>query len=146
MTTRNLSLSKRRLAVVLSCLSYPVIFVFAFGHFDTWLKGIISVICALFFLATSFYLYWKTGLWQLGNSPDEQLDERQVQTRNQAYRFAYSILGTIFLLGGVYLELAIDKGLWLPQAGGQTTAFAMIVIFIALSLPSLVLAWTEKEI
>lgn len=146
MTTRNVSLPHRRVAVLLNCLSYLAIFMFAYSNSGNGFSIAVILLCAFIFLLTSYYLYWKTGLWQLGNAPDEQLDERQIQARNEAYRLAYTILGTIFLLGGLYFEFATDKELWLPQAGGQTTACGMIAVFIALTLPSLVLAWTEKNV
>lgn len=93
--TRTLSLTNRRVAVVLHLLSFPASFALTSG---LGLLSSIAVLVALIaFAATAWYLYHNTRLLQFSNAPNEQLDERQVQTRNQAYRYAYTLVSTILV-------------------------------------------------
>jgi hypothetical protein len=101
-------------------------------------------------LAASGYgltkLFYKTELWKLGNSPDKDLDERQIRVRDVAYRFAYSLTATFTFLGLFYVSLALDKGLWLPRTYDEASTLMWAAFVLLLTLPSAVLAWTEAEI
>lgn len=97
-------------------------------------------------MITAFLLFRIPNLWNIGNAPDQQLDERQVRIRNHAYRLAYSGLGTLILFTFFYGSIAIDKGFWLPATYGEASALMWIYLILALTLPTTVLAWMEREI
>ncbi len=141
---RVLPLANRRVAVVLHVLSFPLAFMSTAG------LGLLSSIAVLIgliaFAGTAYYLYHNTGLWQFGNAPDGQLDERQVQTRNQAYRYAYMIISTILVCLLAYLMLATDFRWPLPVSSSQVNPVFWSFWLLVLTLPSAVLAWTEQDI
>lgn len=92
------------------------------------------------------YLYKDTQLWHFGNAPDEQLDERQVQVRNRAYRLAYTGVASFVILATIYYAFAVDKNLWLPKSRNEADVMVWAVIFATLTLPSSILAWMEEEV
>lgn len=101
---------------------------------------------AAFFVYTLNYLYRDTHLWQFGNAPDEQLDERQVQVRNKAYRLAYTGMASIFMLTAIYYTFAVDLNWWVPKNWEEADMIVWLVIFLTLTLPSSILAWMEEEV
>ena len=142
--TRTIPRAQRRVAVVLQMISYPLIILLA-NLLGIWPS--MSALLALIGLAgISAYLYYNTGLWQFGNAPDEQLDERQVQARNQAYRFAYIGVSGLVVLFMLYLLLADNFGLRIPHTFDQITPFFWTIWTFVMALPSAVLAWTESDI
>ena len=142
--TRTIPRAQRRVAVVMQLVSYPLVFLV------TTLLGIwpsfSTLLGLLVFAGLSAYLYYNTGLWQFGNAPDDQLDERQVQTRNQAYRFAYIGVSSVVILLFLYLVLAEDFRLNIPHGYDQISAVFNTVFTFIMVLPSAILAWTESDV
>jgi hypothetical protein len=142
--TRTIPRAQRRVAVVLQLVSYPLVYL---ASIQLGLMPSLSTLLGLFvFAGLSVYLYHNTGLWQFGNAPDEQLDERQVQTRNQAYRFAYMGVSAVVILLFLYLILANDFWLSMPRSYDQVSPLFFTVFTFVLVLPSAILAWTESEV
>ncbi|RYF78488.1 MAG: hypothetical protein EOO39_01275 [Cytophagaceae bacterium] len=142
--TRTLSLTQRRLATVLQLVSYPILF---FTMRSIGLSSSLATMVGLLpFFALSVYLYRGTQLWQYGNAPDEQLDERQVLVRNQAYRLAYSFVSAVVLILLVYLMLASDFHWPVLNGYDQISPFFWGVWIVVLVLPSAILAWTESDV
>lgn len=137
---RTIPLLYRRIAVVAQLGCYPVFLLLA-RIFDMS-SDMTNVLAMLGVIASSAYLYYKTGLWQFGNAPDEQVDERQIQIRNQAYRFAYMGLSTLALLFVIYLTLAHDFR-WIVPTGNLLVWSVMTFVLV---LPSAILAWTETDV
>ncbi|GAB3643189.1 hypothetical protein [Spirosoma arcticum] len=141
---RTIPRAQRRIAVVLQLISYPLLFSIA-SLLGIWPS--VSTLLALIGLAgISAYLYHNTGLWQFGNAPDDQLDERQVQTRNQAYRLAYIGVSGLVVLLLIYLALANDLRLLVPRGFDQVTPFFWTIWTFVMVLPSAILAWTESDV
>ena len=145
---RVLPLFRRRAAVLVNYLMYPLM-----GLFMTkWLTdskyiNIAGILITSFLIMGTFiYLYVDTQLWNLGNAPDKDLDERQIQIRDRAYRYAYMGIALGLLVGGVYYTVAVDKSLWLPSTYDQANYFLWGIILLTLTLPSAILAWTEPEV
>ncbi|WP_375444244.1 hypothetical protein [uncultured Fibrella sp.] len=142
--TRTLSLSQRRLATVLQMVSYPILF-----FTMRWMglaSSLATIVGLLPFVGLSVYLYRGTQLWQFGNAPDEQLDERQVLVRNRAYQLAYAIVSAVIVSLLVYLMLAADFHWPVLSGYDQLNPFFWGVWIVVLVLPSAILAWTESEI
>lgn len=142
--TRTLSLVQRRLATVFQLTSYPLLFLTT--HWMGLSSSMATIIGLSAFAVLSAYLYRGTQLWQFGNAPDEQLDERQVLVRNRAYRFAYSIVSAAVLTLLVYLMLAADFRWPMLNGYDQLSPFFWSIMTVLLVLPSAILAWTESDV
>jgi len=146
--TRTISKPKRRAAVLISYASFLIVAILLSGdvklpifiHIPLLLLSAITLIYSL------YYLYNDTQLWHFGNAPDAQLDERQVQVRNRAYRLAYTGVASFFILIVIYYSFAVDKNLWIPKNWEEANLLVWIVIFMTLTLPSSILAWMEEEV
>jgi len=146
--TRTISKPKRRAAVLISYASFLIVAILLSGdvklpifiHIPLLLLSAITLIYSL------YYLYNDTQLWHFGNAPDAQLDERQVQVRNRAYRLAYTGVASFFILIVIYYSFAVDKNLWIPEDWEEANLLVWIVIFMTLTLPSSILAWMEEEV
>ena len=80
----------------------------------------------------------------LANSPDEFLDEREIQNRNAAYVKAY-IYATVMLLVGYIASDVVGK----EYSGFEVTLhvvtnFLTLALFTCLMLPATILAWQDK--
>ncbi len=142
--TRSIPLAQRRIGVVIQLLSYPLV------YFLAVLAGLWPSIAGLLGLAalagSSVYLYKGTGLWQFGNAPDDQLDERQMQIRNQAYRYAYMGVSALIVVSMLFL-LVSEELKWRITIGyDQINLLFWTVWTIVMTLPSSILAWTEPEV
>ncbi|MBO0933798.1 hypothetical protein [Fibrella aquatilis] len=137
--TRSIPLRLRRVAVAVQLLCYPIVFIVG-----RWLELSVSLSSLLGLVAVIgmiVYLYRGTGFWQLGNAPDNQLDERQLQVRNRVYRLAYIGVATLVLA----LLLVAIFGFPLPQGFDDVQPFYWTIATIVLTLPSAILAWTEPD-
>ena len=144
---RSLTLTNRRMAVLANLLTYPlIVWLVAYAPFGQPLNGMGMGILIMIFVATMVYLFYKTDLWIFANAPDDQLDERQNVVRNYAYRHAYTFLSPLLILAFVYAMITSDKGVWSLNSPAQITVLFFEVLFLTLTLPSIVLAWMEPEI
>lgn len=146
--TKTISKPKRRAAVLISYTSFLVLTILLSRQVE--LPAILHIALLLtsgiILIMSLNYLYKDTQLWHFGNAPDAQLDERQVQVRNRAYRLAYSGVAGGFMLLMLYYAFAVDKNLWLPKNWDEASVIVWLVIFTALTLPSSILAWMEEEV
>lgn len=146
---RVLSLSQRRVAVAMQLLSYPLILipgVYELSFLTPLLSGMLSLLAVVLWLGSSGFLFYNTSIWQFGNAPDAQLDERQNIVRNYAYRNAYILLSTLILFALLYTMIAVDYHWWLPSRSGQLSSLFFSFLFLMLMLPSAIIAWTEQEV
>lgn len=143
-----LSISARRSLVVLNYLCLAVVnicFYFAWNYVDIGHTVDILGIGSLFVVAATFFmLHWQSGLWRLTHSRSDALDERQLEITRDALRHSYAWFSVIVLVivlahSVVYrLVSGMDFAISVPLAGS--------LIYLAHTLPSSVLAWTEKEV
>jgi hypothetical protein len=81
----------------------------------------------------------------IADAPDELLDERQVVVRNTSYRYAYYAMG--YLILGLLLLMFFGPQLQMFQSEGNSGSFLMIAaLFAYSSMPSMVMAWRERDI
>lgn len=146
--TRTISKPKRRAAVLISYASFLVLAILLSRQVElpVFLHIALLLTSGIVFVISLNFLYNDTQLWHFGNAPDDQLDERQVQVRNRAYRLAYSGVAGVFILTMIYYAFAVDKNLWLPKNWNEADVMVWTVIFTALTLPSSILAWMEEEV
>jgi len=94
----------------------------------------------LFGVTAAAFIRVATSPGYAADSLDRALDERQRQVRDRAYRVAY--YGLTLLFGGVSLIV-----LYAATETLQTIApFLPWLTFVAGSLPSAVVAWTEVDV
>ena len=91
------------------------------------------------------YLLIRGAVRVVADAPDDLLDERLVALRNRSYLVAYRWLALVFLLAFGFMTGALET-----QASAQDGAAnfgealwfgAFLTMFVAASLPSMVLAW-----
>lgn len=144
----------RRMLVVLMAFGFLLI---SLGSYWPTLKTILNlsstqeitvytvtaVLCVL--LALGGYGLLRIAVRGLAEAPDELLDERQIQIRNSSYRFAYLIMGNVVM--ALILLLIAGPGLELFTSEGNDGSYILIaVLFTFASMPSMVLAWRERDI
>ena len=91
------------------------------------------------------YSFLRVAVRSIADAPDELLDERQIAVRNTSFRYAYFILG--YLILGLMLLILFGPELKLFSEEGEDGSFVFIAIFFACAaLPSMVMAWRERDI
>lgn len=104
-------------------------------------SGVASVI----FIVLGGYSLLRISVRSIADAPDELLDERQVVVRNTSYRYAYYAMG--YLLLGLLLLMFFGPQLQMFESEGNDGSFLMIAsLFAYSSLPSMVMAWRERDI
>ena len=91
------------------------------------------------------YSLLRISVRSIADAPDELLDERQIQVRNTSIRYAYYAMGYVVL---ALLSLTFfGPELKLFQAEGNDGSYLMIAtLFAYASMPSMVMAWCERDI
>ena len=108
---------------------------------------IVFSIAAIFVLLSlvGCYSLLRIAVRSIADAPDELLDERQIAVRNTSFRYAYFILGYIIL--GLMLLTLFGPELRLFSEEGEDGSYVFIAIFFACAaLPSMVMAWRERDI
>ncbi len=91
------------------------------------------------------YSLLRVSVRAIADAPDELLDERQVQVRNSSFRYAYYLVSYAVL--AVMLLMMFGPELQLFQPEGNDGSYLVIAMLFAFaSMPSMVLAWREKDI
>jgi hypothetical protein len=81
----------------------------------------------------------------IGDAPDELLDERQIKVRDTSFRYAYYSMG--YLIAGLLILMLYGPELKLFEPDGNHGSYLIIsVLFAFASMPSMVLAWRERDI
>jgi hypothetical protein len=148
------SQKNRRILVVLMALGTALV---AAGSYWPTLKTnldlsdgtevVIYSVTAIFaiFAVLMGYLFLRISVRGIADAPDELLDERQIKIRDTSFRYAYHGLGYIV----VALLLLMNEGpeVQLFQPEGNDGIYLMIsMLFLSAALPSMVLAWRERDI
>ena len=83
----------------------------------------------------------------MADLPDELIDERVRAVRNERYLEAYRILSvvTIVVLLVGYIGTDAPRIGWALEAR-HVHAMFWLVLFLSLALPSILLAWSEREV
>ena len=91
------------------------------------------------------YSFLRIAVRSIADAPDELLDERQIAIRNTSFRYAYRAFETIALV--VILLMIIGPEVKMFQPEGNDGSYLMIsMLFLGSSLPSMVMAWRERDI
>ena len=91
------------------------------------------------------YLFLRISVRGIGDAPDELLDERQIKVRNTSFRYAYYAMG--YLIAGLLILMLSGPELKLFEPEGNDGSYVVIAVLFAFSsMPSMVLAWRERDI
>ena len=97
------------------------------------------------FAVVGVYSFLRIAVRSIADAPDELLDERQIAVRNTSFRYAYFILGYI-LLGLMVLVLFGPRLQMFEPEGNDGSYVVIAALFATAALPSMVLAWRERDI
>jgi len=134
----------RRVLVVLMAVGLVLT---ALGSYSPALKSDFgsSGVASVIFIVLGGYSLLRISVRSIADAPDELLDERQVVVRNTSYRYAYYAMG--YLLLGLLLLMFFGPQLQMFESEGNDGSFLMIAsLFAYSSLPSMVMAWRERDI
>jgi amino acid transporter len=144
----------RRILVVLMALGTALI---AAGSYWPTLKTnlnlsdgtqvVIYSVTAIFviFAVLMGYLFLRISVRGIADAPDELLDERQIKIRDTSFRYAYYGLGYIVLVLLLLMNLGPEVKLFQPE-GNDGSYLIISMVFLSAALPSMILAWRERDI
>jgi hypothetical protein len=91
------------------------------------------------------YLLLRISVRGIADAPNELLDERQIKIRDTSFRYAYYALG--YLIAALLILMIYAPELKLFEPEGNDGSYLIIsMLFACSSLPSMVLAWRERDI
>jgi MFS family permease len=91
------------------------------------------------------YLFLRISVRGIGDAPDEILDERQIKVRDTSFRYAYYAMG--YLIAGLLILMLSGPELKLFEPDGNDGSYVILAVLFAFSsMPSMVLAWRERDI
>jgi hypothetical protein len=148
------SQKNRRILVVLVALGTALV---AAGSYWPTLKTdldlsdgtevVIYSVTAIFaiFAVLLGYLFLRVSVRGIADAPDELLDERQIKIRDTSFRYAYYAMG--YLIAGLLILVLSGPELKLFEPEGNDGSYLMIsMMFLCAALPSMILAWRERDI
>jgi hypothetical protein len=144
----------RRILVVLMALGTALV---AAGSYWPTLKTnldlsdgtevVIYSVTAIFaiFAVLLGYLFLRISVRGIADAPDELLDERQIKIRDTSFRYAYYGLGYIVVALLLLMNVGPEVQLFQPE-GNDGSYLIISMLFLSAALPSMILAWRERDI
>jgi Kef-type K+ transport system membrane component KefB len=144
----------RRILVVLLGLGIVLV---AMGSYWPTLKTNLSLpsgvdvivysVTAIFviFAVLGGYCLLRISVRSIADAPDELLDERQIQVRNTSIRYAYYLMGYIVMALLLLMMFGPEVQMFQPE-GNDGSYLVIATLFAFSSMPSMVLAWRERDI
>jgi len=144
----------RRILVVLMAVG---LFSVAMGSYWPTLKTnlnlsdgtsvVVYSVTAIFviFAVLGGYSLLRISVRSIADAPDELLDERQIKVRNTSIRYAYYAMG--YVVCGLLSLMMVGPELQMFQPEGNDGSYLIIATLLAYaSMPSMVMAWRERDI
>ena len=91
------------------------------------------------------YSLLRISVRSIADAPDELLDERQIKVRNTSIRHAYYLMGYIVMALLLLMMFGPEVQMFQPE-GNDGSYLVIATLFAFASMPSMVLAWREKDI
>ena len=91
------------------------------------------------------YSLLRVSVRSIADAPDELLDERQIQVRDTSFRYAYYLMGYTVMALILLMMFGPEVQIFQPEGNDGSYLF-IAVLFSFASMPSMVLAWREKDI
>ena len=113
------------------------------GDAEVIVYSVIAIFTSLVLIGG--YSLLRVSVRSIADAPDELLDERQIQLRDTSFRYAYYLMG--YTVAVIMLLMISGPDVQLFQPEGNDASFMVIAMLFAFaSMPSMVLAWREKDI
>ena len=131
----------RKLWIIVNYLSIILILSFFYSgkYYDWPVLVIVFETASIIMLIFSFIkVFIKTQLWKMTHTSDKNLDERQLQVMLNSVKYSYGAF-TIIVLVIVY-------GFAIAERGPIDIEIAACLLYIAHTLPSVIVGWMEKII
>ena len=91
------------------------------------------------------YSLLRVSVRSIADAPDELLDERQIKVRDTSFRYAYYLMGYIIVALMLLMLFGPEVQLFQPE-GNDGSYLVIATLFAFASMPSMVLAWRERDI
>ena len=105
---------------------------------------VISIFFAIFAVLLG-YLFLRISVRGIADAPYELLDERQIKIRDTSFRYAYYGLGYIVVALLLLMNVGPEVQLFQPE-GNDGSYLIISMLFLSAALPSMILAWRERDI
>ena len=121
-----------------------------YKQFKAWfsqdsLIPLFVLIAVALLIITGFSLL-RVSVRGIAEAPDELLDERQRSVRNSNYRYSYILLGYIFIVFMLLRAISTESRPFSSGEQGDAGFVYISLLMTAASLPSMVMAWRERDI
>ncbi|NWH08727.1 MAG: hypothetical protein HXY22_08820 [Alphaproteobacteria bacterium] len=138
---------KRRLTAIVVYAAYPALAAALLTGGAYWpdAESFTALACALAAAMGVAAFMRMQRSWMLGNAPDRQLDEREIQLRLRAYYWSYVTFVTLVFVGLVVTSFVIDLTAPLPFTYAQLSVAVWGVFLVGLTLPTALIAWVEDD-
>jgi hypothetical protein len=104
----------------------------------------VTAIFVILFVVGGFSVL-RVSVRAIADAPDELLDERQIQVRDTSFRYAYYLMGYIVMALMLLMMFGPEVQMFQPE-GKDGSYLVIATLFAFASMPSMVLAWREKDI
>jgi hypothetical protein len=91
------------------------------------------------------YSLLRISVRSIADAPDELLDERQIKVRNTSIRYAYYAMGYVVLALLSLMFFGPELKMFQPE-GNDGSYILIATLFAYASMPSMVMAWRERDI
>ena len=108
---------------------------------------VVYSVTAIFVIFAVFggYMLLRISVRSIADAPDELLDERQIQVRNTSVRYAYYVMGYLVLALLSLMFFGPELKMFQPE-GNDGSYLVTATLFAYASMPSMVMAWRERDI
>ena len=121
-----------------------------YKQFKEWFGGDslvpLFVLIAIILLVISVFSLLRVSVRGIAEAPDELLDERQRAVRNSNYRYSYLFLGYVVIAFLAVLSVGPETRPFAVGEEGDAGLVYISLLFTMASLPSMVIAWRERDI
>ena len=97
------------------------------------------------FATLGCYSLLRISVRSIADAPDELLDERQIMVRNTSFRYAYFLFGYFVMALLLLMIFGPEIKLFEPE-GNDGSYIVIATLFTSAALPSMVMAWRERDI
>ena len=104
----------------------------------------ITAIWVIFAVLLGF-MFLRISVRGIAEAPNELLDERQIKIRDTSFRYAYYCMSYIVLALLILMLFGPDIQMFQPE-GNDGSYLVISALFSFAALPSMVLAWRERDI
>ena len=104
----------------------------------------ITAIWVIFAVLLGF-MFLRISVRGIAEAPNELLDERQIKIRDTSFRYAYYCMSYIVLALLILMLFGPEVQMFQPE-GNDGSYLVISALFSFAALPSMVLAWRERDI